>query len=186
MGLPAASCTFRQHYPQDMPFWEVPTLKREIQTGLFGRVRIDEDRILTFPDGLVGFEDCREFFLVDFDPSLPPMKYLQSAELPDLTFVVADPGVLFERYEPPLPREELAKIDLKGRNEALILVIVVVPENDLSHMTANLKAPLVVNPERRLGRQIITPSDDYSIKHRLFPEGDDRFGRDFKKALLGD
>lgn len=157
----------------------------EVETDLFGEVCIDEDRILNFPEGLWGFKDCQKFFLVDMDPDLPPMKYLQAVSIPELAFVVADPRVVFSGYQPHLPADELDKIDVNDPSEALLLVIVVIPDHDISLMTANLKAPLVINPEKRLGRQIITPSDKYDVKHRLFPDSTQP-GPIFKKALPGD
>lgn len=138
-----------------------------INTRLLGEIDIDEAIVFTFPEGLLGLEGLRRFFLVEPAPG-SPWKYLQSVEDGNVTFVVADPFVVCTSYVPRLPAVDLADIGLSEDSEAALLVIAVVPE-DTRDTTVNLRAPLVFNPAAQLGRQVILEDDQYAVKNRVFP-----------------
>lgn len=144
----------------------------QIQTTRFGAVDIDDTRIVTFPDGLPGFENRRCFVLLPHArQGGSPFEWLQSVEDGGLAFLVMRPHQVFPTYQPRVPVGELEAIGLdKGGPSPLLYVLLTVPAGDPSGITANLLAPVVINLAARLARQVIVNNDEYSMRHRLLPE----------------
>ena len=125
-----------------------------------------EDNILSFPAGLAGFEGVKEFRL--FEPSGGyPLRFLQAVDQPQLSFVCMDAAAIKIDYEVPLSDEDAAFLGLEQPEDALVLALVVVPE-DPRQMTANLAGPLVVNTKSRKGRQILLDSRQFPLQHPVF------------------
>ncbi len=139
-----------------------------IQTTRFGEVEINDAAILTFPQGLYGFEQRRQFCLIDHRPD-SPLKWLQSVEDPALAFVVMNPFEYFPDYEVLIPDDEADELELTDPNQTIVLTIVAIP-SDPYQMTVNLLAPLVINGDTKRARQIILSGKRYTTKHHLLPE----------------
>jgi flagellar assembly factor FliW len=105
-----------------------------------------------------------------------PFKWLQSVELPDLAFIVVDPLLIVPQYPVSIDAETLQMIEARDASRLAFMAIVNVPRDEPIKMTANMKAPLVVNPETRLGRQIIIGSQAFSIHEPVFPRINERNG----------
>ncbi|MFZ1376508.1 MAG: flagellar assembly protein FliW [Geothrix sp.] len=117
---------------------------------------------VTFPKGLLGFEQLTAFLL--FEPKDGyPLKFLQSNENPDVSFICIDPVTVKRDYQVPLTQEEAEALGLEAPEDALILTLVVVPE-DPRQMTTNLAGPLIINVRTRIGRQIILSSETYPLR----------------------
>jgi flagellar assembly factor FliW len=136
-----------------------------VKTKRFGVLEIQEDQILTFPEGLPGFPEQRRFVLLDLQQG-SPLKFLQSVDDPDLSFLVAEPLTFFPEYRVLVRPEDLAPIALDAPERGIVVTIVSVP-SDFKEATVNLKAPVVINPERSLARQVISEGD-YGIRTPLF------------------
>lgn len=121
-----------------------------------------QDVVLTFPAGLVGFPELKVFRFFE-PPDGYPLKFLQSVESPEVSFVCMDPAGLRPDYAVPLNDEEARSLDIEKPEEALVLTLVVIPE-DPRHMTTNLAGPLVVNTRTLQGRQIILNADQYPLQ----------------------
>ena len=122
----------------------------------------DDGTLLTFPRGLVGFPSLTLFRL--FEPKdAYPLKFLQSEEAPDVSFVCVDPASIKKDYEVPLGEEESESLHLEAPEEALVLTLVVIPE-DPRQMTTNLAGPLVINIKSRIGFQIVLNSEKYPLR----------------------
>lgn len=152
----------------------------QVQTRIFGVIEPDESAVINFPEGLYGFEGLRRFVLIDVEPD-SPCRWMQSLDDGDISFVVFDPWAVLPDYTPRVPRVELVRLGLESPEEAVYLVIAVVPE-DMGQMTVNLRAPLVINPGTREARQVILPGDRYSIKHRVFDTPSTAEGGEAKAA----
>ncbi len=122
----------------------------------------DEGVLLTFPKGLLGFEQLTTYQLVEPRDAYP-LKFLQSVEAAEVSFICIDPVAVKKDYEVPLGQEEAEALALEAPGDALILTLVVVPE-DPRQMTTNLAGPLVVNVKTRLGFQIILNSDKFPLR----------------------
>lgn len=122
----------------------------------------DDGILLTFPKGLLGFPHLTAFHL--FEPTDGyPLKFLQAVEDPEVSFTCIDPASIKPDYVVPLGSEEAEALHLESPEDALILTLVVIPE-DPRHMTTNLAGPLVVNVKTRLGYQIVMSSDTFPLR----------------------
>ena len=133
----------------------------EIITKAKGKIDISEDKILTIPEGLFGFEDYTKYALVnsDYDPFL----WLQSIEDPGLAFLIVDPFLISSDYETDIDDETLSKIDIKKIEDIIIMTIVTVP-HDGSAITANFQGPLVINKTNNKCMQVILNDNRWSTK----------------------
>jgi flagellar assembly factor FliW len=118
----------------------------------FGPMDVDPEDILHFPCGLWGLEACRQWVLLA-DEQSEAMAWLQSVERPEISLPVTSPRRFVSGYQMRVARREIAPLALEYLSAAKVLVIVGRTARGLS---LNLKAPVVINPERRLGRQVIT------------------------------
>lgn len=136
-----------------------------IQTMRFGPIEVDDGKLMTFPDGLLGFPKHHRFALLQTSPD-PALFWLQSVEDPDLAFVVCDPLPFVPDYQVPIRREELETIGLHDAGDSQVLVIV----NKVNGvLTGNLLGPLVVNAQTLTARQLVLSDKRYSTRHRLLP-----------------
>jgi flagellar assembly factor FliW len=140
----------------------------KIQTGQFGPIEFEEAAILHFPEGLLGFEHMKRFLLIDQD-EIEPLRWLQPIDEPAVSFTVIAPHIIWDDYQPKLTGEDKKALQLGAGNEPLVFALVTVPD-DPSNMTANLLGPLVINPEQRIGRQIVMHDTGYTTRHRLIPD----------------
>ena len=134
-----------------------------IETPRFGKVEVDEERLVTFPEGLLGFRDFKRYFF--YEPSEgAAVRWMQSVELPALAFIVVDPRLVKPDYEVKVTAAQLEPVEVKDPSQAEVWVILTVPE-DPSKMTANLQGPIVVNPAKRLGAQIVINEEGVTTKY---------------------
>lgn len=137
-----------------------------ISTTRFGQVEIKESDVLTFPEGLLGFSDLRKFVLLD-DPSDEIFAWLQSCELSAIAFPVLEPDIFAESYNATLSKSDIEALQLKESAKAHYFSIITIPE-DPTLMTANLKAPIVVNMLAKLARQCVLQDNNLAIREPIF------------------
>jgi flagellar assembly factor FliW len=124
---------------------------RRIETMQFGELEVEPAHIFLFNEGLLGFEDFREFVLVSEEQTVP-FKWLISVEEPEIGFPLLSPWHLDMTYEP-------------GRDfdfNRHVAMVVITLEDEKGFMTANMKAPIILDVADQTGRQLIIPSDKYS------------------------
>ncbi|MGF7400341.1 flagellar assembly protein FliW [Thermoanaerobacterium thermosaccharolyticum] len=139
-----------------------------IKTKNFGLVSYNEEDVLYFDDGIPGFEGLKSFILLSVD-EYTPFKWLQSLDDTNIAFVIIDPKAIVKDYKVELDEETVKLLDIKDLNHILVFAIVVIPD-EIEKMTANLKAPIIVNAENNKGMQILLDNDEYMIKHPLLKE----------------
>lgn len=122
----------------------------------------DDGPLLTFPKGLVGFPQLRTFRLIEPHDAYP-LKFLQSTEDEAISFICIDPASIKADYEVPLSPEEAQALQLEAPSDALVVTLVVIPE-EARHMTTNLAGPLVINVKLRIGFQIVLSSDKFPLR----------------------
>lgn len=144
----------------------------QIETTRFGVIHVDEAHVLTFPDGIPGFEDCHCFVTLPHSRTgNTPFEWMQSVEKGDLAFLVMRPEHIFPHYQPRISESDLQSVGLeKGMASPILYTLLTVPKGDPRGITANLLAPVLVNPVNRRARQIIVNDDEYGLRHRLLPE----------------
>lgn len=132
----------------------------------FGSIDIEESEILSFPEGLPGFEETRQFTLLGKDDNDIAFFWLQSVDKPEVCFVVTDPFAVYNDYNVDIDDEEIKILRIENNDSVLVLSIVVIPEN-IHETRVNLKAPLLINLEKRLGKQVIQKNDQFPVKYYL-------------------
>lgn len=121
---------------------------------------------ITFPDGIPGFEACRRFVLLTAD-SLAPLQRLESIEGPPAAFLGIDPRLLLADYRCRLSPSDLRALGADA--DSTLLWFAIISESD-GVLSANLRAPIVINPQRMLGRQVLPDEGLYPIRHVLTPK----------------
>lgn len=134
----------------------------KINSKAFGEIEIEEKQIIQFPFGIPGFDDLKEFALLDSGQY--PFYWLQSTKQVEVAFILMDPFLLKADYQLEVPDNEFESIQLTGeKGSALIFTILTVRANG-AMITANLQAPVVINPANKKGRQFISTNPDLSIR----------------------
>ena len=125
-----------------------------LQTKVFGEVTIEEEKIITFPGGIIGFPELTQFTLLhDEDDGIATIHWLQSLQEPGFAMPVMDPLFVKEDYNPEIEDELLKVLGEWKQDELLVLVTVSVPP-ELEKMTVNLKGPIVINGANRKACQV--------------------------------
>ena len=135
----------------------------EIQTTRFGAITVEDDRIMTFPNGLLGFPNHSRYALIETG-SENYFFWLQSVDEPSLAFVVTDPVIFFKDYDVPI-REE-SQLELRLTDPSFVQVFVIC--NKVGEwLTGNLLGPLVVNAENRLAQQVVLTDKKWTTRQPL-------------------
>jgi flagellar assembly factor FliW len=121
-----------------------------------------EEVRISFPTGLVGFPQFHSFRLFEPEGGYP-LKFLQSVDEPDISFSCIDVAAIRPDFQVPLGEEDSAVLALETPEDALVLALVVIPE-DPRKMTANLAGPVVINTKTRMGRQVVLNTNAYPLK----------------------
>jgi flagellar assembly factor FliW len=127
----------------------------DVQTTRFGPIEVADDDVIRFAEGLPSFPECRDWVLLA-DRQNATLAWLQSVDQPEVAFAVVSPRHHLPGYRLRVARRELEPIAIEDLRAARVLSIV--GKNERS-VTLNLKAPLVINLDRRLGRQVIANGD---------------------------
>lgn len=137
------------------------------ETRLFGKITIADEKLITFPEGIVGFPFMKQFALIrDEENENAAIMWLQSMEESQFAMPVIEPNLIEENYNPVVDDEYLAPVGDISPEQTYSLVTITVPA-DIEKMTANLKAPIVINMSNNKAVQIIV-EDDYQVKYPIY------------------
>lgn len=123
------------------------------------------DAVVTFPDGLPGFEASRQYVLVT-SPELEPFMCLRGVDEGGPAFLAIDPRRVVADYPCALESPNAERIGRAAEAPLLWLAIVTASEHSAS---VNLRAPLVINPTSMLGVQVIAVESRYPFDQPLEP-----------------
>lgn len=137
-----------------------------IETERFGSIDINNCKVIKFLNGLPGFEELKEFIILEADES-KPLYWLQSTENMHVCLPMIIPFELMEDYFVEIHDSELNDIDITDQNDLMLMNVVVIPE-DITKMTANMAAPIVINAKSGIGKQIIIDSKELSVRHPIY------------------
>lgn len=137
-----------------------------ITTTRFGKVQIAQEDIINFSEGILGFNDLRRFVILD-DPNDEIFAWLQSCEMPDVAFPVLEPEIFADEYKPILTKMDIESLKLESGQYPRAIAIVTIPD-DPTQMTANLKAPILVNIKLRMARQCVLQDNSLQIREPIF------------------
>lgn len=138
----------------------------QLETAHFGVIDINEDDFIYFPEGIPGFENSKKYALIGNDTGEAVFFWLQSIDMPELCFVVTDPFMVYDGYGVDVDDEDVELLKITDTNKVLSLTIVIIPE-DINEIRVNLKAPILINMEKKVGKQIIQKNDNLPIRYYL-------------------
>lgn len=136
-----------------------------IESTRFGRVELDGDDIIRFPSGIIGMDECRHWVLLA-DSRNDSLGWLQSTNQPEIALAVVSPRPFVPDYQLRVSRNEIAPLELDTLADAQVLLVVA---KHSAGYTVNLKAPLVINLRRNIGRQVIC-NGEQPLQFQLMPE----------------
>ncbi len=138
-----------------------------IESSRVGTVEIREEDIIHFPSGLIGLNRYRRFVLLEFAQDVP-LGWLQSVDDPNFGLPVAEPGIYVRDYAIETAASEVAELGLEHPDDCAILIVTTIGAGGVI-VTGNLRAPLLVNVERRIGRQVVLDRDDLDLRALVDP-----------------
>lgn len=133
----------------------------EVRTKANGIVNVDEKQLVTFPEGLLGFEKYTKFALIDSE--YEPFIWLQSTEESNLAFLMIDPFLICSDYEADIDDSALRNIGVDSAEDIIIMTLVTIPK-DGSAITANFLGPVVINKKNRKCLQVILNDSRWTTK----------------------
>lgn len=137
----------------------------EIQS-LVGTLKISEDDVVTFPEGLLGFSDFKKFVFIT-DPQDDVFMWLQSCDQKDIAFPVIEAGFVADMSQMQLTQYECEKLNIANAQEANFYCMVRVA-SEATGMTANLKAPIVINKREHMGYQFVLANQNLQVQYPVF------------------
>lgn len=135
----------------------------EVRTTRFGTIEIPEDRVISFPKGLLGFSAYKRYCLLEPTDDAA-FFWLQAIDEPTLAFVVTDPSGFVPEYSVPIRQDQMEDLGLSTLDDAQVFVIVNKVDEAL---TGNLQGPLVVNTLDRSGEQLVLADKRWTTRHTL-------------------
>ncbi len=146
---------------QNDPAWRDKTgenveVKIKLVTRQFGELEFDESIIYHFPNGLPGFEELHNFIIID-EKDTEPLRWLLSVDDPNIGFALLEASLVAPDIYSELPSEE----------KSSLAFVVVVLRRSPDPTTANLKAPIVLDDTKRMGRQVVLNSDKFSTQYKI-------------------
>ncbi|MFG3443617.1 flagellar assembly protein FliW [Bacillus velezensis] len=136
-----------------------------IKTKYHGEIRIDEGQIISFENGLPGFNEETQFVVLPFSEDSPFLA-LQSVKQEHIAFIVASPFIFFKGYEFDIDQATLELLHIEDIEDVEVMAILTL-EEPFENTTANLKAPIIVNKKEMKAKQIILHDASYETKHLI-------------------
>jgi flagellar assembly factor FliW len=137
----------------------------KVSTSRFGTIEIQDDQIIHMPSGIIGFPDDKRYVLFEHKKG-SPFLWLQSLDNPSLAFVLVDPHQFKPDYEIQVSPEDSIDLELNHASNGIqTLVIANISSGNLMKVTANLLAPLIINVQKKLAKQVILYQSPYSHNH---------------------
>ncbi len=140
-----------------------------IITKNFGEIEVNDAKIITFPSGIIGFPDIKEFMLIHDDDKDDGggVRWLQSLGEPGFALPVIDPLLVRPDYDPTIDDDLLKPIGEVNVENMLVLTTITIP-HEIENMSINLMAPIVINTDTKKAVQIIIEDDNYEVKFRIY------------------
>ena len=155
-----------------------------VTSSRFGEFSYAEEEVIFFPRGIPAFEQHNNWILVSEEDNA--IKWLQNIEDGELAVPVTSPDAVMPDYNAKIPEDELDIVGSKNFADLALLIVVSIPEAAPWDLTANLRAPILINLKNRRAVQVIALNEEYPIRHVVFPEDVRRSMKDAHLASLAD
>ncbi|WP_102273790.1 flagellar assembly protein FliW [Cytobacillus massiliigabonensis] len=137
-----------------------------IKTKFHGDQEIEAEKIISFPAGIPGFLEEKEFYLIPLEETA--LVVLQSIHIKEVAFIITDPFSFFPQYEFELPQDLVDTLKVEAEKDVVVFVILTI-KDPFHQTTANLQAPIIINQTIKQGKQVILNNTSYTTRH-LFIE----------------
>lgn len=144
-----------------------------IESGEFGKIEVKEEDIITFVQPILGFDEFRKFVLVE-DKDFFPILWLQSIDESSLIFPIVNPGFINYKYDFDITCFNLDDINVNKKESVVIYTLLVIPSNKIEDASTNLRAPIIINPDERLAKQVVFQDDTHPVQFLLFKNKDSK------------
>ncbi len=135
----------------------------KIQTRTLGAVDATPESFVTLPEGILGYEDHREFALVA-PADYAPFRWLLSFTDPDVSFPLLEARLVAADYHPTLAQSDARALGASS-SEGLEIYVLAALDPDHGRLTVNLRAPILVHPESRIARQVVLSDGRWTVDH---------------------
>jgi flagellar assembly factor FliW len=153
----------------------------KLESTRFGTIEAQEESTITCPEGLFGFPEVRMFAIIPHSAG-SPFRWLQSAEKPDLAFLVIDPWLLKPDYNPLVSTKDADSLSLEPDTLKVVYAVVTVPKGRPEQMTVNLVGPILINAETRNAKQVVVLNEEYLVDHLVTELADELAAKNNKAA----
>lgn len=140
----------------------------KVNTTRFGELQVNENDVITFQEGLLGFEKLTKYFVVDPGDSTLIL-WLQSTEDAEVAFPMIEPKIFKPDYTAKLLPADMNSVQIETIADARIYSILTIPQ-DITEMSANLKAPIVINNKKKIAKQIVLQDSKLSVKYEMYKD----------------
>lgn len=140
----------------------------KVSTTRFGELEVDKKDCVNFTEGLLGFDTLKKFFVIDpGDQTL--ILWLQSCDDSSIAFPIIEPRIFIPEYSIKLLPSEMNSLELESLADANVFAILTIPQT-VADMSANLKAPIVINNKNKTARQIVLQDNKLEVRHKMYLE----------------
>ncbi|MGH7725576.1 MAG: flagellar assembly protein FliW [Candidatus Eiseniibacteriota bacterium] len=147
-----------------------------IKTRSLGEVEATPESFITLPEGLLGYEEQREFVLVS-PTEFAPFRWLLSFSDPELAFPVLDAHLVSAEYKPQIPTSDRRALGA-AESDLIDLLVLASVDPSTGKLTVNLRAPIALSAERRIARQVVLSDGRWTVDHPVSGSG---HGQDARK-----
>ncbi len=141
----------------------------KLNTRLFGEIEVAEEKIITFPNGIIGFPDMTKFTLIydEEQGTGAGIHWMQSLDEATFALPVMDPLIVKADYNPEIEDELLKHIGNVENDNLIVFVTITVPA-DITKMSVNLQGPIIINVDERKACQVIVDGELYPVKYPIY------------------
>ncbi len=126
-------------------------------TTRFGRLEVGKDKVIHFPEGIIGLPEDKRFILMDYKDTF--LKWLQSVDDPNIAFIVVPPAEFFPEFSPKLDKKLRKFLKVENEDDLVVFAILRV---DGDNVTANMQGPLIINSMNKIGIQVLNDDPCFS------------------------
>jgi len=153
----------------------------KVKTAHLGEIEADQSRIIEIKGGILGFEEQTRFIMID-DTESTPFMWLQSLDKVETAFIVINPFLVVPKYAPEISDIDGETLELNDPSQAMVISIATLRRNPF-RISINLRAPVIINPAKRIARQIVLENAQWQIQHFIGEGGEG--GGEVKAAPAG-
>jgi flagellar assembly factor FliW len=136
-----------------------------IQTSRFAEIDVDESKIIEMKSGILGFNHLDRFVMIIHEEG-SPFHWFQSLEDGSIAFIIMNPFIIKSDYEPEIDDQTLEMLEVNKAEDIELMVILTICSAPVK-ITANLRAPLVINKQKKLASQVVLADEQYPVQYSI-------------------